>query len=133
MILASRNSTTIIGFLSITSTKQTISLSAIPTTPGLNPCLDDFIAHLERHFAREEAIFEKCREQGMAKVMATLLEKALRAFENIRDQIAGGDRDVDARAIVEYLHRWLIDHVIVQNFNMKPDLVGDRPFQESRY
>jgi len=95
-----------------------------PDNTRLKSLLDDFIAHLERHFAREEAIFEKCREQGHGESHGDASRKALGAFENIRDQIAGGDRDVDARAIVEYLHRWLIDHVIVQNFNMKPDLVG---------
>ncbi len=89
----------------------------------LRPLMNELLTHLDQHFAREEKIIARVQTDDLQKLHHESHEAARRQFTQLRDQVWDDAESIDPKEVVTYLHQWLLDHVINQDFKMKPALI----------
>lgn len=85
--------------------------------------INGLVDYTEYHFGREEAML---RAVGFAGLDAHLAHhRALvKTLHDLRDDYTGGRRRGIERALLDFMHEWITDHVLAEDMKYAPDLKG---------
>lgn len=87
----------------------------------LSQIMDQLVQYVERHFKREEDIFERTQYP-----LADGHKKMHRELERVAKEIADLFRRepdlLNLNEVIEFLRRWLIDHIAKHDMGYKPYL-----------
>lgn len=89
----------------------------------LGSVLQALVDYADHHFAREEALMEACRypQYGSHALVHRELARQVAEFKGRYDQ---DPSSVRARECLDFLHRWLIDHICTKDMDYRPWLIG---------
>lgn len=82
--------------------------------------LDEYVAH---HFAREERVLEACRYPGLATHRG-MHRRLTDQFAALKGEYEAAPDSLRARRFLDFLHKWLIEHICSADMDYRPWVVG---------
>jgi hemerythrin-like metal-binding protein len=82
-------------------------------------------AHLLEHFSREEKLLHAAMTEADAATHIVHHRETEDFFDRLAQEAKSGDRRIPREMILDYLHRWLLDHVLVGDVSARDRMVAD--------
>ncbi len=87
--------------------------------------IDRLRAHLLDHFSREEKILHAAMSATEAEAHISHHRETEAFFERLALDGKSGERRISRSMVLDYLHRWLLDHVLVGDVSARDKMVAD--------
>lgn len=82
-------------------------------------------AHLHEHFAREEKLLNATMTPTEAEQHIHHHRETDAFFDRLALEAKSGERRIPRQMVLDYLHRWLLDHVLVGDVSARDQMVAE--------